>query len=112
MDPVIEEIPVKIDNVSKKITKFYEDILETCTNVGAVKPNYAFFAQYGFPGLRALKKIIDMSRKKKLPVILDAKRGRHRKKFRGIRKGGFRILEGRRSYRKPIHGKGQRAAVH
>lgn len=75
MDPVIEEIPVKIDNVSKKITKFYEDILETCTNVGAVKPNYAFFAQYGFPGLRALKKIIDMSRKKKLPVILDAKRG-------------------------------------
>ena len=75
MDPVIEEIPVKTDNVCNKIVKFYADILETCTEVGAVKPNYAFFAQYGFPGLRALKKLIAFSRKKKLPVILDAKRG-------------------------------------
>ena len=75
MDPVIEEIPVKTDNVSSRIIKFYGDMLETCTGIGAVKPNYAFFAQYGFPGLRALKKVIAMSRKKKLPVILYAKSG-------------------------------------
>ena len=75
MDPVIERIPVKTGNVCDRITKFYVDILEACAEIGAVKPNYAFFAQYGFPGLRALKKVIAGARKKKLPVILDAKRG-------------------------------------
>jgi len=76
MDPVIEKIPFEEKNNGKKIIKFYGDIIEAVAgNVSAVKPNYAFFAQYGFPGLRALKKVIGISRKKKLPVILDAKRG-------------------------------------
>ena len=75
IDPVLEEIPLETGNVSTRIVRFYSDLLEACTDVGAVKPNYAFFARYGFPGLRALKKVIAMSKKKKLPVILDAKRG-------------------------------------
>lgn len=76
MDPVLEEIPVKEQSPNRKIVKFYEDIIEaTAESIGAVKPNYAFFAQYGFPGLRALKKVISTCRNKKLPVILDAKRG-------------------------------------
>jgi orotidine-5'-phosphate decarboxylase len=41
----------------------------------AVKPNYAFFAQHGFEGLRALKKTIEKTKKMQIPVILDAKRG-------------------------------------
>ncbi len=76
MDPVLEEIPVKEQSPNRKMVKFYEDIIEaTVGSIGAVKPNYAFFAQYGFPGLRALKKVISICKNKKLPVILDAKRG-------------------------------------
>ncbi len=79
MDPVIERIPLSEKNVQKKIVKFYSNIIQACLAEGikpsAVKPNYAFYAQYGFPGLRALKKVIDICRKSKFPVILDAKRG-------------------------------------
>ena len=66
MDPVIEKMPLEEKNNGKKIIKFYSDIIEAAAgNVAAVKPNYAFFAQYGFPGLRALKKVISICRKKK-----------------------------------------------
>ena len=41
----------------------------------ALKPNIAFYEQYGFEGLRALKTIIDYARQQKIPIILDAKRG-------------------------------------
>ena len=76
LDPVLEKIPVKEQSPNKRIVKFYSDIIEaTHQNIGAVKPNYAFFAQYGFPGLRALKKVISLCKNKKIPVILDAKRG-------------------------------------
>ncbi len=79
MDPVIEKIPISEKNIQKKIVKFYSEIINACLaeNIrpAAVKPNYAFYAQYGFPGLRALKKVIALCRKNKLPVILDAKRG-------------------------------------
>lgn len=70
IDPVIERIP------GKKIVKFYVDILEAINDkIGAVKPNYAFFGQYGWEGLKALEAVIAAARKMKLPVILDAKRG-------------------------------------
>ena len=75
-DPVLERIPIKEGNAEQKIIGFYSDILdayeaEDCFP-GAVKPNYAFFAQYGFEGLRALRAVIERARKAKLPVILDA----------------------------------------
>ncbi len=76
IDPVIEKIPLQQKDVEKKIVNFYSEILATVAeNVAAVKPNYAFFAQYGFSGLRALEAIIAAAKKEKLPVILDAKRG-------------------------------------
>ncbi len=76
MDPVLEEIPVKEQSPSRRIARFYGDIIEAVAgSIGAAKPNYAFFAQYGFPGLRALKKVISICKNRKLPVILDAKRG-------------------------------------
>ncbi len=79
IDPVIEKIPVGGKNREKKIVKFYSDIISAAESENlmpaAVKPNYAFFAQYGFAGLRALKKIIKLCRSSKLIVILDAKRG-------------------------------------
>ena len=76
IDPVIEKMPLQQKDAEKKIANFYSEILTAVAeNIAAVKPNYAFFAQYGFPGLRALETIIAAAKKKKLPVILDAKRG-------------------------------------
>lgn len=42
--------------------------------ISAIKPNYAYFAQHGFDGFEFLKELIDRYRKK-IPIILDAKRG-------------------------------------
>ncbi len=79
LDPVLEKIPIQEKNITKKIVKFYSDLLEAIKSedagIGCVKPNYAFYAQYGFPGLRALKKVISIYKKSKYLVILDAKRG-------------------------------------
>ena len=79
MDPVLERIPLEWEGVEGRLTGFYAGILEACASSsvmpGAVKPNYAFFAQYGFDGLKALKKVIGVAKKEGLPVILDAKRG-------------------------------------
>ena len=76
IDPVIEKMPLQQKDAEKKIANFYSEILTAVAeNIAAVKPNYAFFAQYGFQGLRALETVIAAAKKKKLPVILDAKRG-------------------------------------
>ncbi|UCE28673.1 MAG: orotidine-5'-phosphate decarboxylase [Candidatus Bathyarchaeota archaeon] len=78
-DPVIERIPTNKTSVEEKIFCFYEDIINALLSedelVSAIKPNYAFYAQYGFEGLRALKRLIDFSKTKGFPTILDAKRG-------------------------------------
>lgn len=76
IDPVLEDIPLKVQSPEEKIVKFYSAIIDaTAAEIGAVKPNYAFFAQYGFAGLRALKKVLAYCKNKKLLTILDAKRG-------------------------------------
>ena len=62
----------------ERIVQFYSQIVDAALNekqsVGALKPNYAYFAQYGFDGLRALKALIERY-KGKLPIIFDGKRG-------------------------------------
>jgi orotidine-5'-phosphate decarboxylase len=77
IDPRLEKIPVK-GGTESRITKFYFDILDGVVSEGrgvsALKPNYAYFAQYGFEGLRALEKIMKRGSEHFL-VILDAKRG-------------------------------------
>lgn len=78
LDPVIEDIPLS-GKPAEVIISFYEKILnrmvQTKTYPGAVKPNYAFYAQYGFEGIEALHKIIQIYSKEGFPVILDVKRG-------------------------------------
>ena len=78
IDPSIERIPVPEKNREKKILKFYSEIITAAASENAlpsaIKPNYAYFAQYGFAGLRALRKVIKLCSSSKLPVILDAKR--------------------------------------
>ncbi|MFH1307157.1 MAG: orotidine-5'-phosphate decarboxylase, partial [Candidatus Micrarchaeota archaeon] len=91
IDPVIENFPSSIKGSKKqKIIKFYSSIIDAAKppSFSALKPNYAFFAQYGFDGLQALKKLIDKY-KKKYPIILDAKRGDIGKTAAAYAKEGF-----------------------
>lgn len=78
LDPVLEKIPLKHHDVEKVISDFYTEILDEFVRQGslpaAVKPNYAFYAQHGFEGMRALQHVIAKSRKLNLPVIFDGKR--------------------------------------
>lgn len=78
LDPVLERIPVHGKDAEQKIVCFYREIINACISENclpaAFKPNYAFYAQYGFPGLRALKQVIAACREASVPVILDAKR--------------------------------------
>jgi orotidine-5'-phosphate decarboxylase len=78
MDPVIEDIPLTGDPKTV-IVAFYEEILNKILQKkifpSAVKPNYAFYAQYGIPGIEALQTVIAIFKKEGFPVILDVKRG-------------------------------------
>ncbi len=78
LDPVLERIPVDYGKEpEERIPSFFLSIGEVLLEEGlicAVKPNYAFYAQYGFEGLRALKKVIE-GFKGKVEVIFDGKRG-------------------------------------
>ena len=78
MDPVVERIPLDYGKeIEERITSFFCSICDELIKnnlICAIKPNYAFYAQYGFEGLRALKKIIDKY-KGVVEVILDGKRG-------------------------------------
>lgn len=45
------------------------------SNVVAIKPQSAFFEQFGSEGIRALESLIRVARMREIPVILDVKRG-------------------------------------
>ena len=78
IDPDLNRIPVEGSNYEALIT-FYLDILEEMHRQDVfpsmVKPNSAYFEQYGLDGFRALAKIISEYRKAGHLVLLDAKRG-------------------------------------
>ncbi|UCD04193.1 MAG: orotidine-5'-phosphate decarboxylase [Candidatus Woesearchaeota archaeon] len=61
------------------LVEFYEDILDEmekeATMPAAAKTNYAFFARFGRDGLHALGELSDIINGKKIPWILDGKRG-------------------------------------
>ena len=78
IDPIIEKIPIKGD-IRQVIEGFYLDILEEMNKKNIypaiVKPNIAYFEQYGFDGLHALKTIVSQYKSSGIPILLDAKRG-------------------------------------
>ena len=79
LDPDLSQMPESMMLPrEEKITTFYAQIIDAALaekqSISALKPNYAFFAQYGFDGLRALKTLIERY-SGKLPILLDAKRG-------------------------------------
>lgn len=76
IDPVIEKIKSG-GTLEEKIISYYFEITDGLLEekqIAAIKPNYAYFAQYGLPGLSALGNIMNRYRGKTF-VILDAKRG-------------------------------------
>jgi orotidine-5'-phosphate decarboxylase len=86
-DPVIETVPLcfkklggkelgNVDATTTVLTEFYRFAIEILSgSIACIKPNIAFFEQYGIAGLVALKNILAISREHKIPSILDAKRG-------------------------------------
>jgi orotidine-5'-phosphate decarboxylase len=59
----------------RKMTTFHRVVIDSVFDlVPAVKPQTAFFEQYGIPGLLALADTIEYAREKGLLVIVDGKR--------------------------------------
>jgi len=74
VDPDLSKIGSKDPS---DIAPFFHDIITKLLNenaIASIKPNYAFFAQYGFEGLYALEDIMQHYRGK-VQIILDGKRG-------------------------------------
>jgi orotidine-5'-phosphate decarboxylase len=87
-DPVIEKFPAflleeasaqtKSDDefIHRALSIFCEAFLAAVVGrVAAVKPNIAFFEQYGLAGLSVFKTFCENVRAASVPVIIDAKRG-------------------------------------
>jgi orotidine-5'-phosphate decarboxylase len=80
IDPSIEKIAGgtgRQGNSGEQIENFYAELVDALLEerqIAAIKPNYAYFAQYGFEGLNALKKLITRYKNRTF-IILDAKRG-------------------------------------
>lgn len=94
LDPVLEKIPLK-STPEIAISKYFCEILEgfkvAGVMPGSIKPNIAFYEQYGFAGLRALKSIMEKAREINLPIILDSKRGDIGKTARAYAKATFDV---------------------
>lgn len=88
LDPRLDRLPAALTNQALKehgptnqaaaaaITIFNRQVIEAVAEYAAcVKPQIAFYEQYGAPGLEALWQTIDYATQHNLEVILDAKRG-------------------------------------
>jgi orotidine-5'-phosphate decarboxylase len=78
LDPNLEMIPecIKRDySLGNSILKFNEEIIDAISDlVPILKPQAAYYEQYGLEGIEALKITIETARSKGLLVLLDAKR--------------------------------------
>ncbi len=87
-DPVIEALPpflvesalqktLSNDDLVRFVLDHFCDIFVEAVSgeVAAVKPNIAFFEQYGLPGLGAFGRLCSLLKDRHIPLIVDAKRG-------------------------------------
>jgi orotidine-5'-phosphate decarboxylase len=87
-DPVIERLPsfilAEAEQSARSDAEWIERVLRRFCDlfvssvegkVAAIKPNVAFFEQYGLPGLTVFSDLCGMIRSKNIPLIIDAKRG-------------------------------------
>jgi len=82
LDPFYNQIPnfLKKGDSKKKIAdciiEFNKQIIDSIYDiVPAVKPQMAFYEQYGIEGMRALEETVKYAKSKDLFIILDGKRG-------------------------------------
>ncbi len=77
LDPRIDQMPVFTRNhgASAAITEFHELVLDAVADlVPAVKPQLAFFEQYGVAGMQAFENTVRAAKQRGLLVIADGKR--------------------------------------
>ncbi|PIO06288.1 orotidine-5'-phosphate decarboxylase [Candidatus Micrarchaeota archaeon CG08_land_8_20_14_0_20_59_11] len=84
LDPQLDLLPPELlvkygktpSGIGRALFEFNRGIIDSVHDVAvAVKPQIAFYEQFGIEGMRAFKKTIKYAKKKGLLVILDAKRG-------------------------------------
>ncbi len=88
LDPRLEQIPQFIKDTALTsaktpmeaariaITEFNKGIIDAvCDLVPVVKPQIAFYEQYGYEGIRAFEETLNYAREKGLLTIADTKRG-------------------------------------
>jgi orotidine 5''-phosphate decarboxylase, subfamily 2 len=74
LDPTLENLPAG-GEIEDRLAEWGKAIVEqTADLVCCYKPNLAFYEQFGLPGLRGLKRILQFI-PAEIPVLLDAKRG-------------------------------------
>jgi len=73
--PLIEETFGRQVSIEKTIEIFLCKILDSCHDlVCSCKPNFAFFEEFGWEGVRAFERVCEHAKKLNLQVIVDAKR--------------------------------------
>lgn len=77
IDPSSEQLASwNLPDSAEGAKRFAFEILEGCRNrVGIVKPQVAFFEQFGPSGLAVLSEVLELAKSSGLIVIADAKRG-------------------------------------
>lgn len=77
LDPRFDSLPMacRSDDVADSFERFCKSVIDVVTPlVPAVKPQAAFFEQYGPAGMTALRNVIRYAKQKGLLVIFDGKR--------------------------------------
>jgi orotidine-5'-phosphate decarboxylase len=77
LDPRIDQMPafVSRESACAAITEFHELVLDAVADlVPAVKPQLAFFEQYGVAGMQAFENTVRAAKRRGLLVIADGKR--------------------------------------
>lgn len=76
LDPRIDQMPAFVgDGSCEAITEFHELVLDAVADlVPAVKPQLAFFEQYGVAGIQAFENTVRAAKRRGLLVIADGKR--------------------------------------
>jgi orotidine-5'-phosphate decarboxylase len=77
LDPRVDQMPafVRSGDLCAAITEFHELILDAVADlVPAVKPQLAFFEQYGVAGMQAFENTVRAAKQRGLLVIADGKR--------------------------------------
>ncbi len=107
IDPNLDKFPKSIKgSKKKKIIDFYCSIIDGAPKYSfcALKPNYAFFAQYGLEGIEALCELIGMY-KRKYTIILDVKRGDISNTATAYAKEGYEFFDAHSLTLSPLMGK-------